>query len=161
MAMFTEHLGKAPRAPVCQPDAGGRILMAMWIIAGMLASMAFGFSMLPVLVIGALCMCGLTYYLTHDSRNARLGVGMAIVLFNYGLVTAVQRTPGLVSFEIPSWASWLASDTFLAVVACVVIVASMVLGMFGSTGRLPLDMRAVVEKVKSRHDADDDTIDQP
>lgn len=103
--------------------------MAVWILVAMLAAGVFGFSVLPIMVIGAASMAGLSYLLTRDQRIARCGFGFAAVVANFVVVTALQTQPGIL--EVPAWASWLASDLMLEFVSAVVIVWTMFIGIYG------------------------------
>jgi len=67
--------------------------MATWILVAMIAAGMFGFSVLPVLVVGAFSMAGLSYFLTRDQRIARCGLGFVVVLMNFVIVKALQAQP--------------------------------------------------------------------
>ena len=120
--------------------------MAMWIGVGMIAAVVFGFPMLPVLVIGGIAMSGLSFVLTRDKRIARIGLGFGVVVLNYLLVRNVLATAE--QSEVLPWASWLASDSHLAIVSCIVIVVTLYLGIFGPVQHLPLNMDDVLKMVE-------------
>lgn len=123
--------------------------MGLFILIGMAAAAAFGLPYLPVLVVGALAMSALSFALTHSRRIAHIGVGFGVILLNHVMLAVLLTSPE--GSEIGVWTTWLASDELLAAASCVVIVATMFLGMFGPLNDVPLDTDGVLKKVQDRN----------
>jgi hypothetical protein len=129
----------------------------MWILAGVLAAGIFGFPVVPVLVFGAIAMCGLAFYLTRDGRLLRIGLGAVTVLANQVLVKVFFKDPA----DIPGWASWMASDTTVVAVSCIAIALAMFYGVLGPVRDLPLTLDGVLKTVKDAEQREHHQADTP
>jgi hypothetical protein len=137
------------RPTVGRQPTGGSTEMALWIVVGMVGALALGYPMLLVLVIGAIAMAALAYSMSRDRRIARIGIGFGMLVFNHLIIQDLAKTQPSVDF--PALVLWLASDNVLAVFACVTMVMTIFLGLFGPVLHIPLDIKEVV-KIANDHD---------
>jgi len=123
--------------------------MLLMIILALLVCVITGFAVLPVLVIGALAISALSFYVTRNPRIRLMGTGFALYTAMYLTASILNSQAGS---EIPSWATWAHSDTLLGGLAVVTTIFAAGLGIFGPMLRVPTDMESVMQQVK---DADD------
>lgn len=96
--------------------------MLLLIIVCMAGAAAFGLPILPVVVAGALAICGAGYRLTRNKSLMRLGFGM-------GVVAGTHYTTGQLGASI-------LSDTFISALAIIVIIFATILGIFGPSQKI-------------------------
>jgi hypothetical protein len=126
--------------------------MATWIILAALVITAFGYSPAPVLFVGAIVLTFMAYI--EAKRRALLRMGIVFALFAAGHYYAVSAFGSLMrtgsSLELKVL-SFIASDELLIGVASLVMLISVMIGVYGP------GPRAEFQEFLRKHKDDDAT----
>jgi len=119
--------------------------MAIWIVCAAFVVAAFGYSPVPVLIIGALVLTFMAYIIAK--RQALLRMGVVFAFFAAGHYYAVSTFGSLIqsgsSLELNVLRA-IASDELLLGVASLVMLISVMIGVYGP------DQKAEFKKFSSR-----------
>lgn len=107
--------------------------MAIWIILAAVVAVMFGFSLLPIMIVGAAAIVITAYIITRQATLLRLG--LSFTLFAIGTF-AIKVVLGPLlkdasSFELKIL-GFITSDDLMLTMSAVVILVSIMLGTSGS-----------------------------